>query len=40
MKGVTEKGMPTWAPVLGSGRVADVVAYIVSQNKTIPEPKE
>ena len=40
MKGVTEKGMPTWAPVLGSGRVADVVAYIVSENKTIPEPKE
>jgi cytochrome c oxidase cbb3-type subunit III len=37
-KGVADKGMPTWGPVLGAARVADVVAFVVSKNKTIEKP--
>ena len=37
-KGVLDKGMPTWGPVLGPARIADVVAFIISQNKTIEKP--
>jgi cytochrome c oxidase cbb3-type subunit 3 len=40
VQGVTEKGMPAWGPVLGSGRIAEVVAYLISQNKSIAEPTE
>lgn len=38
--GVTDKGMPTWGPVLGQARIADVVAFIISQNPTIEKPAE
>jgi cytochrome c oxidase cbb3-type subunit 3 len=38
--GVTEKGMPAWGAILGPSRIADVVAYLISENKTIEEPKE
>lgn len=40
VNGVTEKGMPTWGPVLGQQRIAEVVAYIISQNPTIERPEE
>jgi cytochrome c oxidase cbb3-type subunit 3 len=33
MKGVLAKGMPTWGPVLGAKKVADVTAYILSRHK-------
>ncbi|MFZ4599112.1 MAG: cbb3-type cytochrome c oxidase N-terminal domain-containing protein [Terrimicrobiaceae bacterium] len=39
MKGVAEKGMPTWGPVLGAARVADVVAFLISKNPTIEKPQ-
>lgn len=39
-KGVLDKGMPTWGPVLGPARIADVVAYLISQNPTITKPPE
>lgn len=39
-KGVLEKGMPTWGPVLGASRIADVVSYVISKNPTIPQPAE
>jgi cytochrome c oxidase cbb3-type subunit 3 len=29
-EGVLEKGMPAWAPVLGTKKVSEVVAYIMS----------
>lgn len=29
-KGVLEKGMPTWAPVLGKTKITEVTAYILS----------
>jgi len=38
--GVTEKGMPSWGPLLGQQRIAEVVAYIVSKNPTIAQPAE
>ncbi len=31
--GVPLKGMPTWGPVLGQKKVAEVVAYVLSQHK-------
>lgn len=40
MKGVADKGMPTWGPVLGPARVADVVAFVTSKNPTIEKPAE
>lgn len=39
-KGVLEKGMPVWGPVLGAARIADVVAFVVSKNPTIEKPAE
>jgi cytochrome c oxidase cbb3-type subunit III len=30
--GVSDKGMPTWGPILGPERVAQVAAYVVHQN--------
>lgn len=39
-KGVLEKGMPVWGPVLGAGRIADVVAFVISKNPTIEKPAE
>lgn len=39
-KGVLEKGMPVWGPVLGSGRIVDVVAFVISKNPTIQKPAE
>jgi cytochrome c oxidase cbb3-type subunit 3 len=36
--GVIEKGMPTWGPLLGQQRMAEVVAYLISKNPTIQEP--
>ncbi|MBE2204152.1 MAG: c-type cytochrome [Chthoniobacterales bacterium] len=33
--GVAAKGMPTWGPVLGASRVAEVVAFLISKNSTI-----
>lgn len=31
-QGVAEKGMPTWGPILGQKRIAEVVAYIYSHH--------
>ncbi len=39
-KGVLEKGMPVWGPVLGAARIADVTAFIISKNPTIQKPPE
>lgn len=36
--GVTEKGMPTWGPVLGDRKVVEVVAYVLSHHKEPPSP--
>ena len=36
--GVAAKGMPTWGPILGPARIADVVAFVISKNKTIEKP--
>jgi cytochrome c oxidase cbb3-type subunit 3 len=36
--GVAAKGMPTWGPVLGPSRVAEVVAFVISKNPTIEKP--
>ncbi len=36
--GVLEKGMPTWGPVLGASRIADVAAFVIHRNGNIPEP--
>jgi cytochrome c oxidase cbb3-type subunit 3 len=33
MKGVLTKGMPTWGPVLGGKKVAEVTAYILSKHR-------
>ncbi|MFZ4776274.1 MAG: cbb3-type cytochrome c oxidase N-terminal domain-containing protein [Terrimicrobiaceae bacterium] len=38
--GVADKGMPTWGPVLGASRVADVVAFVISKNQTIQKPAQ
>ncbi len=38
--GVADKGMPTWGPVLGASRVAEVVAFVISKNKTIQKPAQ
>jgi cytochrome c oxidase cbb3-type subunit 3 len=38
-KGVAAKGMPTWGPVLGSKKTAEVVAYVLSHH-TPGEPIE
>lgn len=32
-KGVLVKGMPTWEPVLGQKKVAEVVAYVLSKHQ-------
>jgi cytochrome c oxidase cbb3-type subunit 3 len=40
VNGVTEKGMPNWGPILGPSRIADVVAFLVSQNKSIANPTD
>ena len=37
--GVADKGMPTWGPVLGPARIADVVAFVISKNPTIEKPE-
>jgi cytochrome c oxidase cbb3-type subunit III len=39
-KGVLEKGMPVWGPVLGAARIADVTAYILSRNPYTQKPAE
>ncbi len=31
--GVSDKGMPTWGPVLGSKRIAEAVAYVFSHHR-------
>ena len=38
-KGVTDKGMPVWGPVLGAERIAEVVAYILSHHKPEEKPQ-
>ncbi len=38
--GVAAKGMPTWGPVLGPSRVAEVVAFVISKNSTIEKPAQ
>lgn len=37
-KGVAEKGMPTWGPVLGSERIAEVVAFILNHHSQNEQP--
>lgn len=37
INGVVEKGMPTWGPVLGSQRVAEVTAFILSHHNKGPD---
>lgn len=32
-KGVIEKGMPTWGPVLGSQKITEIVAFIFSHHQ-------
>ncbi len=39
-KGVLDKGMPVWGPVLGAARIADVAAFIISKNPNITKPAE
>lgn len=39
-KGVAEKGMPTWGPVLGAARITEVVAFVISKNSTIAKPAD
>jgi cytochrome c oxidase cbb3-type subunit III len=39
-KGVLDKGMPVWGPVLGAARIADVAAFVISKNPTIEKPPE
>ncbi|MDX2081234.1 MAG: cbb3-type cytochrome c oxidase N-terminal domain-containing protein [Terrimicrobiaceae bacterium] len=36
--GVADKGMPTWGPLLGQQRIAEVTAFIISKNSTIEKP--
>ncbi|MBE2212437.1 MAG: c-type cytochrome [Opitutaceae bacterium] len=36
--GVIEKGMPTWAPLLGDRKVVEVVAYVLSFHKEPASP--
>lgn len=38
--GVRDKGMPTWGPILGQQRMAEVVAFIISKNPTIKKPAQ
>jgi cytochrome c oxidase cbb3-type subunit 3 len=43
-KGVLAKGMPTWEPVLGQKKTAEVVAYVLSHHQpgepiTVEQPK-
>ena len=33
IKGVLVKGMPTWGPILGSKKITEVTAYILSKHK-------
>lgn len=33
MKGVPEKGMPTWGPVLGAKKVTEITAFLLSKHK-------
>lgn len=33
MKGVPEKGMPTWGPVLGAKKVTEITAFLLSLHK-------
>jgi hypothetical protein len=35
---VLDKGMPVWGPVLGGGRIADVVAFVITKSPTITKP--
>lgn len=39
-KGVLDKGMPVWGPVLGAARIADVAAFVISKNATIQKPAD
>lgn len=39
-EGVADKGMPTWGPLLGQQRIAEVTAFIISRNDTIQKPAE
>ncbi len=38
-KGVLEKGMPGWGPILGSRKVAEVVAYVLSRYEPPAAPE-
>jgi cytochrome c oxidase cbb3-type subunit 3 len=40
VNGVAAKGMPTWGPVLGPSRIAEVVAFVISKNNTIQKPAQ
>lgn len=33
--GVVDKGMPTWGPILGPKRIAEVTAFLISKNPNV-----
>lgn len=37
-KGVLQKGMPVWGPVLGGPRISEVAAFIISKNSYLKKP--
>ena len=40
-QGVPDKGMPTWGPVLGNQKIAEVAAYVITLHGSKPaKPKE
>ena len=38
-EGVLDKGMPSWGPVLGQQRVAEIVAFVISKSPTVQAPE-
>jgi cytochrome c oxidase cbb3-type subunit 3 len=38
--GVVEKGMPSWGPLLGQKRIAEVAAFVISKNPTVNQDRK